>query len=501
MKKILWLFITIPFLLFFSIDASACPNCEAENTFVYHYTTDFTGVGGHHSATLQYLPESVSAPIYEIYTEFNGFPYIIFLSDEPFSAALIGANGDNTNCSWSGSGALGAYSDPARYFIMCLGSTWNNCPLTSWEYTEFSRGKPVNEVTLTALGKDGAGVDQILAIDTSGMVPVINADGSLNVPGSFDPVSDVHDFTKDVYDPNLAVPVLSNVSYTGFNIENPDSKEWQVVVDGRVYGLKWNPSYTDPMILTNFNYTVNHQVWNFADHPDKIALDGRFDVYDTFGISTYDWFVEQVRQYANDVHPSDYPNYSFLKVGLKTGWNTFLDYIKDIGSDEAEVPDGAGHRFEQNIYRSRMCQVTYYVRFVEYDSDGSPHYSRWMAYTLKPSQDVLVEGENFSRGNVEFGEVTDVDSVTGRPVVADKENLKYNTETGEYEYFDPLSNQGFQFEMNDVFGYLSGLKDSVMGFADLIAYCFSFLPSWVSQFISYSLVVAISFSVIRLIRG
>lgn len=317
----------------------------------------------------------------------------------------------------------------------------------------------------------------------------------------FDPASDAHDFSKDVYDPDLSVPVLSNVSYTGFNIENPDSKEWQVVVDGRVYGLKWNPSYTDPMLLTNTNYTVNHQVWNFAEHPDKLSLNGRFDVYDNFGVSTYDWFVAQVRQYANDVHPSDYPNYSFLKVGIKTGWNTFLDYIKDIGSDETENPDGAGHRFEQNIYRSRMCQVTYYVRFVEYDADGSPHYSRWMAYTLKPSQDVLVEGENFSRGNVEFGEVSDVDPVTGRPVVSDKESLKYNTSTGEYEYYDPLSNQNFQFEMNDVFGYISGLKDSVMGFSDLIAYCFSFLPSWVSQFISYSLVVAISFSVIRLIRG
>lgn len=327
--------------------------------------------------------------------------------------------------------------------------------------------------------------------------------GNLNTPPvpEFDPVTDVHDFTKDVYDPDLSVPVLSNVSYTGFSIDNPDSKEWQVVVDGRVFGLKWNPSYTDPMLLTNTNYTVNHQVWNFADHPVNLSLSGRFDIYDNYGISTYDWFVEQVRQYANDVHPSDYPNYSFLKVGIKTGWNTFLDYIKDIGSDEAENPDGAGHRFEQNIYRSRMCQVTYYVRFVEYDVDGSPHYSRWMAYTLKPSQDVLVEGENFSRGNVEFGEVSDVDPVTGRPVVSDKESLKYNTSTGEYEYYDPLSNQGFQFEMNDVFGYLSGLKESVMGFADLIAYCFSFLPSWVSQFISYSLVVAISFSVIRLIRG
>lgn len=324
--------------------------------------------------------------------------------------------------------------------------------------------------------------------------------GNLNI-SPFDPVTNLHDFTKDVYDPDLSVPVLSNVSYTGFSIDNPDGKEWQVVVDGRVFGLKWNPSYTDPMLLTNTNYTVNHQVWNFADHPVKISLNGRFDIYDNFGISTYDWFVDQVRQYANDVHPSDYPNYSFLKVGMKTGWNTFLDYIKNIGSDEAEGPDGAGHRFEQNIYRSRMCQVIYYVRFVEYDADGAPHYSRWMAYTLKPSQEVVADGENFSRGNVEFGEVSDVDPVTGRPVVSEKENLKYNTSTGEYEYYDPLSNQEFQFEMDDVFGYISGLKDSVMGFADLIAYCFSFLPSWVSQFISYSLVVAISFSVIRLIRG
>ena len=144
MKKILWLFIIIPFLLFFSIDASACPSCEAENTFVYHYTTDDTGTGGHHSAALQYLPESVSAPVYEIYTEFNGYPYIIFLSDAPFSASLMGKNGSNTNCSWSGTGELGVFSDPARYFIMCLGHTWNNCPLTVGNFVEKrrARGRP-----------------------------------------------------------------------------------------------------------------------------------------------------------------------------------------------------------------------------------------------------------------------------------------------------------------------------------------------------------------------
>lgn len=494
MKKILWLFITIPFLLFFSIDASACPNCELENSFTYHFTYADTYYGGHQSFTFQYLPDSVSAPVYEIYSLVDGVPTIIILSDSEFSTKVYSNNSSDINL--SGSGGQDNDYVSRRYICFQLVFAYTNSPFVDWEYTAYSRGKPVNEVSLNSVTKD-----DILAIDTTDMIPLINADGSVNVPAPFDPASDAHDFTQDVYDPDLAVPVLSNVSYTGFSIDNPEGKELQVVVDGRVYGLKWNPSYTDPMLLTNFNYTVNHQVWNFADHPDKISLNGRFDIYDNFGVSTYDWFVAQVKQYANDVHPSDYPNYSFLKVGLKTGWNTFLDYIKNLGSDEADDPNGAGHRFEQNIYRSRMCQVTYYVRFVEYDSAGDPHYSRWMAYTLKPSQDVLVEGENFSRGNVEFGEVTDVDSVTGRPVVAEKENLKYNTDSGEYEYYDPLSNQGFQFEMNDVFVYLSGLKDSVMGFADLIAYCFSFLPSWVSQFISYSLVVAISFSVIRLIRG
>ncbi len=491
MKKILWLFITIPFLLFFSIDVSACPNCYTDGALSYHYTVNPALNGIHHSRMIYVDFSTVSAPIYEIFAKVDGASYVILFSDNAFTFRTGLSQSTDINTTLGGN-TQGPFTKNVCILNLDISGY---CSFQSWEYTDVSR------VPLYSFDLPNIFDSTILSLDTSGMVPVINADGSIYQPPSFDPASDAHDFTKDVYDPDLSVPVLSNVSYTGFNIDNPDCKEWQVVVDGRVYGLKWNPSYTDPMLLTNTNYTVNHQVWNFADHPDKLSLNGRFDIYDNFGISTYDWFVEQVRQYANDVHPSDYPNYSFLKVGIKTGWNTFLDYIKDIGSDEAEDPDGAGHRFEQNIYRSRMCQVTYYVRFVEYDSDGSPHYSRWMAYTLKPSQDVLVEGENFSRGNVEFGEVTDVDSVTGRPVVADKENLKYNTETGEYEYFDPLSNQGFQFEMNDVFGYLSGLKDSVMGFADLIAYCFSFLPSWVSQFISYSLVVAISFSVIRLIRG
>lgn len=489
MKKIfLSLFIFPAIFILSTLSVSACYGCRTYSHVLSYHAFD---ASRHCAIFLGYDSSTVSSPIYSAYTIYNNSVYFIFRSETPFSA--VSGYGTGTDSSCSGSSGIGVEESKSvwvRKFDFLSASDFSvETYRDSLPFPKFIEGVNINSNS------------DILNLDLSLFTLAVNADGTIFVPAPFDPVSDAHDFSKDVYDPDLSVPVLSNVSYTGFNIENPDGKEWQVVVDGRVFGLKWNPSYTDPMLLTNTNYTVNHQVWNFADHPDKLSLNGRFDVYDNFGLSTYDWFVEQVRQYANEVHPSDYPNYSFLKVGLKTGWNTFLDYIKDLGSDEAEDPDGAGHRFEQNIYRSRMCQVTYYVRFVEYDSDGSPHYSRWMAYTLKPSQDVLVEGENFSRGNVEFGEVTDVDTVTGRPVVAEKENLKYNTDTGEYEYFDPLSNQGFQFEMNDVFGYLSGLKESVMGFADLIAYCFSFLPSWVSQFISYSLVVAISFSVIRLIRG
>lgn len=491
MKKIFLSFLIFPVIFVWStISASACYGCRNYSPILaYHYYTPSL----HCSSYLTYNPTTVSAPIYSAYTIYNNRYYLIFCSDAAFTAHFGFNTGGDISCSDSG-GERPVFNK--QVFVSVLDYVTADSPL-SMEFNDVSLDLPkyIPDVNVND-------TNSILALDKSLFTLAVNSDGTIAPPAPpFDPASDAHDFSKDVYDPDLSVPVLSNVSYTGFNIENPDSKEWQVVVDVRVYGLKWNPSYTDPMLLTNTNYTVNHQVWNFAEHPDKLSLNGRFDVYDNFGVSTYDWFVSQVRQYANDVHPSDYPNYSFLKVGIKTGWNTFLDYIKDIGSDEAENPDGAGHRFEQNIYRSRMCQVTYYVRFVEYDVDGSPHYSRWMAYTLKPSQDVLVEGENFSRGNVEFGEVSDVDPVTGRPVVSDKESLKYNTSTGEYEYYDPLSNQGFQFEMNDVFGYLSGLKESVMGFADLIAYCFSFLPSWVSQFISYSLVVAISFSVIRLIRG
>ena len=467
LKKILLSFLLVSFLFFYPSHVYA-----SNYTFFVEYTD------GVSRQVLSITVNSFSAPVYVGYNVSNNTARLIIFSVVNFNFSRV---------TYDSSGSLTG------------NESWNNRTTQLGDY--ITGGIPCSSILSTNVPlfdnyqRPYFGPESLIR-------PVINSDGSItDFYPEFNPASDVHDFSKDVYDPDLSVPVLSNVSYTGFSIDNPDAKEWQVVVDGRVYGLKWNPSYTDPMILTNFNYTVNHQQWNFADHSDKLSLNGRFDVYDTFGISTYDWFVDQVKQYANDVHPSDYPNYSFLKVGMKTGWNTFLDYIKNIGSDEAEDPNGAGHRFEQNIYRSRMCQVTYYVRFVEYDSDGNPHYSRWMAYTLKPSQDVLVDGENFSRGNIEFGEVSDVDSVTGRPVVSEKENLKYNTDTGEYEYYDPLSNQNFQFEMNDVFGYISGLKESVMGFADLIAYCFSFLPSWVSQFISYSLVVAISFSVIRLIRG
>lgn len=318
----------------------------------------------------------------------------------------------------------------------------------------------------------------------------------------YDPLTETHDFSKDVYDPSIEMPKLSAISYTGFTIDNPDNKQWELVIEGKVFGLKFNPKYTDPLILTNYNYIVNRNKWNFADSPQILTADGYFSIYDNLKYSTYNWFYENVKQYKETVKPIEYPNYSLLKLAYKIGWDTFLDFVKDMGSeDEANQVTGSGHRFEQYLYNTRMCQITYYVRFVENDAEGNKHYSQWMTYTLKPSQEVFVEGEMLSKGNIEVGTVTNTNTITGSPIVADKEYYRYNPETGEYEYYDPKT---YNLQNVDWTLSLDNLQSitSVFGqFPIFVANIFSAFPSWMVQLLGATITLLCALAIYHGIRG
>ena len=467
MKKILWLFIIIPFLLFFSIDASACPSCEAENTFVYHYTTDDTGTGGHHSAALQYLPESVSAPVYEIYTEFNGYPYIIFLSDAPFSASLMGKNGSNTNCSWSGTGELGVFSDPARYFIMCLGHTWNNCPLTGWEYTETSRGKPSNEVTLTALGKDGAGVDQILLIDTSGMTPAINADGSLYVPTPFNPYN--NEYSDDIPAPE----VYRDGDKIMFSNSSPDML--------LLANIRWY-SVDDIML---FKESLS---WKYR--PDSIIhsdLDWLLSVDDHYssvnGIDLYDLGVQSFQKFL-----SAYPIESRTYLG---GTNALGNYLFGYNDALSSLKMILGQI--DSSFNAPELFFRYYVPL----ADGTYKCGKWTKYSRSlPSgaSDGAIDG----KWNVQY-------QVSDAPLTSDDViGSKPNDTSGMTTYTSKDNTIVVDFDSPDYTISIDNLNQitSLFGqFPTFVSTVFCFLPSWILSLIGCTITLLVGLAVYHALRG
>ena len=467
MKKILLLFVSIPFFLFFRIDALACPNCEGENTFSYHYTTDYSGVGGHHSATLQYLPESVSAPVYEIYTEFNGFPYIIFLSDEPFSAAVMGKNGDNTDCSWSGSGELGAYSDPARYFIMCLGFTWNSCPLTSWEYTAISRGKPANEVTLTALGIDGNGVDQILLIDTSAMSPAINADGTLFVPTPFDPYN--NEYSDDIPAP-------------------------EVYRDGDK--IMFSNSSSDMLLLANVRWysvddiTLFKESLSWKYRPDSIIhsdLDWLLSVDDLYpsvnGIDLYTLGNESFQKFLS-AYPVDDRTY----LG---GTNAIGNYLFGYNDALSTLKMILGQI--DSSFNAPELFFRYYVPL----ADGTYKCGKWTKYSRSlPSgaSDGAIDG----KWNVQY-QVSDA-PLTSDDVLGSK---PYDT-TGMTTYTSKDNTVVVDFGSPDYTISIDNLNQitSLFGqFPTFVSTVFCFLPSWILSLIGCTITLLVGLAVYHALRG
>lgn len=464
---VICLFISLPY------NAQACALCEVENELVYHwYCSALSGYGKHFANAFLYKPETVTAPVYEIYATVGNKPYIILLSENEFQAITENKNGNTIDCSWAG--GSGAYKT-SRFFIHYLGV--GNQPMESWEYTAQSRGKPVNEVTLNSIN-----ASDILAIDTSSMIPLINSDGSLIQPEEFDPFSTEYD--EDVPVPQIITKynVIAGITTPIISFTN-GSSDYNISVYAR-----WN-SINDITLRRE----LLHWVYDYAaiiqgdlqcwvSDEDNHKSNQNFDFFnDSDFWSTYTAFLNKFpladRYITND------PTLFEKLTGYKAALFDFTDNYMNLPNNAYSKPE-------------------FFIRYYYKDDNQQIHYGRWahITFPLIPSgqNGFTTTIDQLWKGNLDYqvsNKPLTTEEVLDSNTYFDQDQTKYNIINNQQSLDYDEINWNMSIEnlqsMTSIFGQMPAF----------VATVFSCYPSWMVQLIGATITILCALAIYHGIRG
>lgn len=287
-----------------------------------------------------------------------------------------------------------------------------------------------------------------------------------------------HDFSKDVYDPNIPVPELSNLSYNGFSITNIDGYYLDLIVDYSLLGVK-----LEHMGLGSYMPVVDND-WKYTSHYYNFTLDNRafsnslLDINNIYVVDIEHDLIEDFKQWSLE-YPKyqDLPTYSFFKGGsaTRTAYNMSHVYGTMSYSDLKQLRE------------SRQGLVTYYVRF--YDVNGN--YGQWMRYTYQSNVEILPDA-------ITIGSVKS-DS-QGNPIVDNEIKGSQDKESGDLTY----NSEYIGIDISDVNNYFSyirtifnSISSSLDSFGSLIAACFGFLPQEVVGLIIFGIVLMVFVGIVK----
>lgn len=294
-----------------------------------------------------------------------------------------------------------------------------------------------------------------------------------------------HDFSKDVYDPEIPTPELSNLSYNGFSITNIDGYYLDLIVDYSLLGVK---TYKEG--FQNYKLEADND-WKYTSHYYNFTLDNRAFSQDVLNINnTYDVdiehdLIEDFKQWS-----LEYPEYKKLP--------TFSFFSQDLISSQKyslyHVYKNGSFSDSQQLINSEQGLVYYYVRF--YDSQGN--YGQWVRYGFRS------RCQNLGTTNIVTSDLISIGSVksdsSGNPVVDDVINGSQDKETGEIGFNSNYVGIDIS-DVNSFFSYIRVIFNSISSgldsFGSLISACFGFLPSEVIGIIIFGIVLMVFIGVIK----
>lgn len=303
--------------------------------------------------------------------------------------------------------------------------------------------------------------------------------GVLNKPTQPFNFNTDHDFSKDVYHTDVPVPELSNISLSGFAVNNASSDLYiDLIVDTSFYniihgGAAQNASvayYPKDSVFSSHRY--NFTVYDAAYNNAYISFS---DMYGTTCIvdDLVNDFKSWSSAYPTHKNLSDYSWWHHSSGNYTTVFSNYNNYYSSIGSND-----------EEKLVKSGQISVKYYVRFYTM-SDGSLKYGQWASYTYTP----------FAYGSAETGEYgqnmslltvgTVVSDTSGEPLTVGSDRYVQSNTDGTIKAYNPSStwfsnvSETNNIDDSGLWNTVSDLVGSMGQVPILIASVFQFMPSWV----------------------
>lgn len=455
MKKIFTAFVFSMVFLLCSFSASACYGCRTYTPILaYHYVTPSL----HCSTYLTYKPETVSAPIYSAYTIYNNRYYLVFRSDNAFTAHFGTNTGNDVNCNSSGA----EYPEATRQvFVIELEWITSDTSLTM-EFTDVSLKLPnfISDVNVNDS-------NSILALDKSLFTLAVNSDGTVFIPEPFDPYN--NNYSEDIPAPEI----YRDGDKIMFANSSPDmlllaNIRWYSVDDITLFkeALSWKYR-PDSIIHSDLNWLLT-----VDDHYSAVN-----------GIDLYDLGVQSFQEFL-----SSYPIEDRTYLG---GTNAIGNYLFGYNDALSTLKMILGQI--DSSFNAPELFFRYYLPL----ADGTYKCGKWTKYSRSlPSgaSDGAIDG----KWNVQY-QVSDA-PLTSDDVIGSK---PYDT-TGMTTYTSKDNTVVVDFDSPDYTISIDNLNQitSLFGqFPTFVSTVFCFLPSWILSLIGCTITLLVGLAVYHALRG
>lgn len=305
-----------------------------------------------------------------------------------------------------------------------------------------------------------------------------------------------HDFREDVYDPNIPVPELSNLSHNGFTVNNADpSRDIEIYLTSAFYGLKHNSA-----VHSNENHwPADHQGyfhydenWVYATNrfnlinTDISYSDSVIDIKEMYKVDNVGALTEDFKRWSREYSShKKLPDYSFLKYSAssyETNYGLLHNYFTSQGTDDAE-----------KLKLCAQASTTYYVRFCQYEPGKGYTYGQWVSYVYTPAG-------KYAKDNVTIGDVG-VDPSTGEPSVTNPQTGDQNPEDGSFDFNLDLSVGSIADTFFDIINSLIELMKHYSEFGEFLYATFKFIPFHIWALIEAGFGISVVILIYKYVRG
>lgn len=305
-----------------------------------------------------------------------------------------------------------------------------------------------------------------------------------------------HDFRQDAYDPDIPVPQLSNLSHSGFHVDNADpSRDIEIYVESTFYGLKHTTNsgssvetdLTDgyPLIYTHDpSWVYNTHRFNLIN-TDVSYSDADINIKEMFRADNVGALIEDFKNWSAE-YPSheklpDYKWYKYQNAQYTSYYRSHHLYNTSVGKTD-----------EEKIKLSAQASTTYFVRFCQYVPGEGYTWGKWASYTYTPAG--YGHKDNTTIGDVE------ADPDTGKPIVKDPVSGVQDPVTGETTFPD-VTTADLSRMISEVLDSLKSLISFFGEFPAFLTESFGFIPTSIWTIIGAGMVFLLVVAAIKFVKS